>query len=204
MGTICAVRLLFAERSGPTVRVYTEVTMRLLSTLILVFSITAGCRADDGPSADTRVLDDMERLAIELVRIMENSWCEPGIPEGSCMLATGDAHTITHVILAQIDRGAYGIVLDGVLIEDAELDGQGTVAYDWGTPEVSFSGLVAVDDSAMYDVDMRVDIVDWNHYAVEGVVDDASFAFDLHRRTTQSIDDDDMGCRGVELGITCE
>ena len=39
--------------------------MRLLSTLILVFSITAGCRADDGPSADTRVLDDMERLAIE-------------------------------------------------------------------------------------------------------------------------------------------
>ena len=91
-----------------------------------------------------------------------------------------------------------------MLIEDAELDGQGTVAYDWGTPEVSFSGLVAVDDSAMYDVDMRVDIVDWNHYAVEGVVDDASFAFDLHRRTTQSIDDDDMGCRGVELGITCE
>ena len=178
--------------------------MRLLSTLILVFSITAGCRTDDDPSADTRVLDDMERLAVELVRIMENSWCEPGIPEGSCMLVTGDPHTITHVILAQTDRGAYGIVLDGVLIEDAELDGQGTVAYDWGTPEVSFSGLVAVDDSAMYDVDMRVDIVDWNYYAVEGVVDDASFAFDLHRRTTQSIDDDDMGCRGVELGITCE
>ena len=69
---------------------------------------------------------------------------------------------------------------------------------------MSFSGLVAVDDSAMYDVDMRVDVVDWNHYAVEGVVDDASFAFDLHRRTNQSVDDDDMGCRGVELGITCE
>ena len=55
---------------------------------------------------------------------------------------------------------------------------------------------------AMYDVDMRVDIVDWNHYAVEGVVDEVQGVVCTAVGLTsigarpQSIDDDDMGCRG--------
>ena len=178
--------------------------MRTLTTLSLMLALATGCRSGGDLAADAQVLDDMENLAIELVHVMESSWCEDGNPEARCYLAADAGHTITGVSMAHYDRGEYDIVIDGVLFDETELEGQGTIAYDWETIEVSFEGLISVNDSAMYSVDILVDIVDRDHYEVEGRVDDEAFDFTLRRRTNTYDSIDDGGCRGVELGITCE
>lgn len=178
--------------------------MRTLTTLSLMLALTTGCRSGDDLVSDKQVLNDMENLAIDLVHVMHNSWCEDGNPEARCYLAAYAGHTITGVSMAHYDRGEYDIVVDGVLFDETELEGQGTVSYDWEADEVSFEGLMSVNDSAMYSVDILVNVVDWDHYEVEGRVDGEAFDFTLQRRMDPQYADDDGGCRGVELGITCE
>lgn len=178
--------------------------MHTLTTLFLMLAVATGCRTGDDSAAHDQVLDDMEDLAIELVHVMEYSWCEDGNPEARCYLMANAGHTITGVSMAHDYRGEYDIVIDGVLFDETELEGQGTVAYDWESVEVSFEGLISVNDSVMYRVDIIVNVVDWDHYEVEGRVDDQAFDFTLRRRTTPYYSVNDGGCRGVELGITCE
>ena len=178
--------------------------MRTLTTLSLMLALATGCRSGGDLAADAQILDDMENLAIELVYVMENSWCEDGNPGARCYLDAHAEHTITHASTGHYDRGEYDIIINGVPFDETELEGQGTVAYDWDSFEVSFEGLMSVNDSAMYSVDILVNIVDWDHYEVEGRVDDEAFDFTLRRRTNPYYGVDDGGCRGVELGITCE
>jgi len=177
-------------------------------TLILFFLSAVGCRTgstldQDGQSSD-EMLADMEDLAIEMVHIMGNSWCEPGVPQDRCYLQT-DAVEITKVSFAQYYQGEYDVEVDGVLFGESDLQGYGTVAYDLDEIEVSFDGMMSVNASTLYSVEMNVYQVNERHFEVEGTADGVNFDFDVRLRAMPSdYDDDNDACRTTEIGIDCE
>jgi len=176
--------------------------MRFLVFISLFLSCAVGCRADAPLNGDAQTLNDMEDLAIEMVHILDNSWCEEANPGGRCYLAADGDVDITHVAVAHYDHGEYDVVVDGVLFGESELEGAGTVTYNFQTDEVDFSGLMSVNDSTMYAVDISVTVLSRDHYEVVGQADGVAFEFDLRHRSAPD-NDDDGGCRTVELGIDC-
>ncbi len=171
---------------------------------LLVLLGAAACRPASPADDPTALLDDMEDLAVELVQVSRNSWCEPGARERWCELDADGDHTITGIHQAMWEQGEYDLIIDGVPFGGSDLRGVGTVIYDQRADHVQFIGMVSINDSDVYDVEIAVTEWSWKHYEVDGHANGEDFSFDLRRRTAESEGGYGDECRAVELGVDCE